>query len=61
MCIAFHPNLPSVVAGGSFNGTFGMLFARFSWLKSEILTPLLSLRFFAPREALENPFSFKGS
>lgn len=37
MCIAFHPKLPSVIAGGTFNGTHEMHFIVFcSLLSSKI-------------------------
>jgi len=35
MCIAFHPKLPSVIAGGTFNGTCGMHFQFCSLLSSK--------------------------
>ena len=34
MCIAFHPKLPSVIAGGTFNGTCGRHFSEFCSLLS---------------------------
>ena len=33
MCIAFHPKLPSVIAGGTFNGTCVIHFTGFAGLQ----------------------------